>query len=116
RGRTSVLDTCPWERIAADCGARFERLTAIRNMNAMPLPRLSTLAAAVMLALCILALPASGQTVVVLVNGEPITNLDIEQRTKLQFLTTRKQAARQEILNELIDDKVKIKEGKKFGV
>jgi len=85
-------------------------------MNAMPLPRLSTLAAAVMLALFILALPASAQTVVVLVNGEPITNLDIEQRTKLQFLTTRKQAARQEILNELIDDKVKIKEGKKFGV
>jgi peptidyl-prolyl cis-trans isomerase SurA len=85
-------------------------------MNAIPLPRLATLAAAVMLVLFISVLPASAQTVVVLVNGEPITNLDIEQRTKLQFLTTRKQASRQEVLNELIDEKVKIKEGKKFGV
>src|SRR3954469_18676612 len=85
-------------------------------MNAIPLPRLATLAAAAMLGLFISVLPASAQTVVVLVNGEPITNLDIEQRTKLQFLTTRKQASRQEVLNELIDEKVKIKEGKKFGV
>src|ERR1700742_905742 len=85
-------------------------------MNAMPLPRLSTLAAAVMLALLISVLPVSAQTVVVLVNGEPITNLDIEQRTKLIFLTTHKQAKRDEVLNELIDEKVKLKEGKKFGV
>src|SRR5262249_38555489 len=32
------------------------------------------------------------------------------------FLTTHKQAGRQEVINELIDEKVKIKEGKKFGV
>ena len=51
-----------------------------------------------------------------MVNGEPITNFDIEQRTKLNFLTTHKQTPRQEVINELIDEKVKIKEGKKFGV
>ena len=51
-----------------------------------------------------------------MVNGEPITNLDIEQRTKLNFLTTRKQMPRQEVIDELIDEKVKIKEAKKFGV
>jgi peptidyl-prolyl cis-trans isomerase SurA len=85
-------------------------------MNAMPLPRLSTLAAAVMLALFISVLPVSAQTVVVLVNGEPITSLDIEQRTKLIFLTTHKQAKREEVINELIDEKVKLREGKKFGV
>jgi len=82
----------------------------------MPLPRLSTLAAAVMLALFVSVLPVSAQTVVVLVNGEPITNLDIEQRTKLIFLTTHKQAKRDEVINELIDEKVKLREGKKFGV
>ncbi len=82
----------------------------------MPLPRLSTLAAAVMLALPISVLPASAQTVVVLVNGEPITSLDIEQRTKLMVLTTHKQAKREEVINELIDEKVKLREGKKFGV
>ena len=56
------------------------------------------------------------QTVAVMVNGEPITQYDIEQRSKLTFLTTHKPADRQQVINELIDEKVKIKEGKKFGV
>lgn len=60
--------------------------------------------------------PLRAQSVAVMVNGDPITNYDIEQRTKLNFLTTRKRAARQDVINELIDEKVKIKEGKKFGV
>jgi peptidyl-prolyl cis-trans isomerase SurA len=60
--------------------------------------------------------PAHAQTVAVMVNGEPITNYDIEQRSKLTFLTTHKQPARQDVINELIDEKVKIKEGKKYGV
>ena len=59
-------------------------------------------------------LPA--QSIACMVSGEPITTLDIEQRTKLNFLTTRKQSPRQEILDELINDKVKIKEAKRFGV
>ena len=60
--------------------------------------------------------PLHAQTVAVMVNGEPITNYDIEQRSKLTFLTTHKAADRQQVINELIDEKVKIKEGKKFGV
>ena len=60
--------------------------------------------------------PLHAQTVAVMVNGEPITNYDIEQRSKLTFLTTHKPPSRQEVINELIDEKVKIKEGKKFGV
>jgi peptidyl-prolyl cis-trans isomerase SurA len=60
--------------------------------------------------------PSHAQTVVVMVNGDPITNYDIEQRSKLNFLTTHKPADRQQVINELIDEKVKIKEGKKFGV
>jgi peptidyl-prolyl cis-trans isomerase SurA len=59
---------------------------------------------------------AQAQSIVVMVNGDPITDYDVEQRTKLNFLSTRKQQSRQEVLNELIDDKVKIKEGKKYGV
>jgi len=62
------------------------------------------------------ASPLRAQTVAVMVNGEPITNYDIEQRSKLNFLTTHKPADRQEVINELIDEKVKIKEAKKFGV
>jgi len=56
------------------------------------------------------------QSVACMVGGEPITNLDIEQRTKLNFLTTHKQATRQEVIDQLVDEKVKIREGKKYGV
>jgi peptidyl-prolyl cis-trans isomerase SurA len=62
------------------------------------------------------ASPLHAQTVAVMVNGEPITNYDIEQRTKLNALTTRQQMPRQDVINELINEKVKIKEAKKFGV
>src|SRR6266511_4016701 len=60
--------------------------------------------------------PLRAQSVAVLVNGEPITSYDIEQRTKLNFLTTRKPMPRQEVIDQLIDEKVKIKEAKRFGV
>ena len=86
------------------------------NMTAMPSLRLSTLLATIMLAAIGCSAPARAQSIVVMVNGEPITNMDIEQRTKLTFLTTHKQATRQEVINELIDEKVKIKEAKRFGV
>lgn len=59
---------------------------------------------------------ARAQNVVVMVNGEPITNLDIEQRTKLGALSGSKAVGRQQVLEELINEKLKIKEGKKFGV
>ena len=51
-----------------------------------------------------------------MVSGEPITDFDIEQRSKLDFISTHKAPARQDVINELIDEKVKIKEAKKFGV
>jgi peptidyl-prolyl cis-trans isomerase SurA len=60
--------------------------------------------------------PLHAQSVAVLVNGEPITNYDVEQRTKLNFLTTHKQMPRQEVIDQLIDEKVKIREAKKYGV
>jgi peptidyl-prolyl cis-trans isomerase SurA len=56
------------------------------------------------------------QTVAVMVNGEPITNYDIEQRGKLTSLSTHKPADRQQVIDELIDEKVKMREGKKFGI
>jgi peptidyl-prolyl cis-trans isomerase SurA len=81
--------------------------------------RLRSLVAGCAVALGLLASgvsPLHAQSVAVLVNGEPITNYDIEQRTKLNFLTTHKQMARQEVIDELINEKVKIKEAKRFGV
>ena len=74
------------------------------------------LSLAAALALIASAPPLRAQTVAVMVNGEPITNYDIEQRSKLTLLTTHKAAERQDVINELIDEKLKIKEAKKFGV
>jgi peptidyl-prolyl cis-trans isomerase SurA len=60
--------------------------------------------------------PLWAQSVAVMVNGEPITNFDIEQRSKLNELSTHKVPTRQEVIDELIDEKVKIKEAKKYSV
>jgi peptidyl-prolyl cis-trans isomerase SurA len=80
--------------------------------------RLSPLILGCVAALTLLccASPSHAQTVAVMVNGEPITNYDIEQRSKLNFLTTHKAADRQQVIEELIDEKLKIREAKKYGV
>jgi len=65
-----------------------------------------------------LATPLHAQQVVVIVNGEPITALDIEQRSKLIQMSSQahKAPARQEVIDQLIDEKLKVKEAKKFGL
>jgi peptidyl-prolyl cis-trans isomerase SurA len=72
------------------------------------------IATAVILTCCGSQLRA--QSVAVMVNGEAITNFDIEQRTKLTVLSTQKSPSRQEVIDELINEKVKIKEGKKYSI
>src|SRR5262245_52838092 len=59
---------------------------------------------------------APAQTLVAVVNGEPITALDVESRMKFIQLSTQKQAARPDVINELIDEKLKVKEGKRWGI
>jgi peptidyl-prolyl cis-trans isomerase SurA len=81
-------------------------------------PRSCAAAAALAIWLAPAALsPARAQNAVVVVNGDPITNFDIEQRQKLMGLSGGGKAhSRQEALEELINDRVKIKEGKKFSL
>ena len=77
----------------------------------------SRLFAAILIgALLGLAESAWAQQVVVVVNGEPITSLDIEQRSKLTQLFSHKVPPRQEVLDELITEILKVKEGKKWGL
>lgn len=52
--------------------------------------------------------------VVAVVNGEPITAVDIAQRTRLIQLSTQKSPPRQEVLDELIDDKLKVQLSKRY--
>jgi peptidyl-prolyl cis-trans isomerase SurA len=72
-------------------------------------------AAAALAVLLLLAYqgPARAQ-IVALVNGEPITTLDIAQRTRLIQLSTQKSPGRQEVLDELIDDKLKVHLAKRY--
>jgi peptidyl-prolyl cis-trans isomerase SurA len=72
--------------------------------------------AALLLAVAAAASPAVAQNVVVVVNGEPITAFDIEQRSKFIQLSTQKTPGRPDVLNELIDEKLKVKEAKRWGV
>jgi peptidyl-prolyl cis-trans isomerase SurA len=64
------------------------------------------------------AMPAIGhsQAVVVMVDGEPITALDIEQRAKFIQMSTQKVPARQQVIDSLIDEILEIREAKKFGI
>jgi peptidyl-prolyl cis-trans isomerase SurA len=58
---------------------------------------------------------ADAQTAV-LVNGDPVTQFDIEQRAKLIQLSSHKTAARNEVVEELINEKLKIQLLKRFMI
>ena len=73
----------------------------------------AVLAAAALLAV---ASTARCQEVVVLVDGEPITALDIAQRTKFIEMSTHKPPARQAVLNDLIDEILELREAKRYTV
>jgi peptidyl-prolyl cis-trans isomerase SurA len=75
-------------------------------------------AAAMLGAAMLTAVPAIGhcQEVVVLVDGEPITALDIEQRSKFMQMSENKTPPRQEVIDSLIDETLEIREAHKFGI
>ena len=64
----------------------------------------------------LLPAPAAAQQIVALVNGEPITALDVAQRLKLHQLSTRRSPPRQELIEELINEKIKIQQAKSLGI
>ena len=54
--------------------------------------------------------------VVVLVNGSPVTALDIVQRAKLKEVSGGKAVSRDEVLKELIDDHLKVFIARRYGL
>jgi peptidyl-prolyl cis-trans isomerase SurA len=81
-----------------------------------------TTVTAALVALGVLALgtigstPARAQQVVVLVDGQPITALDIEQRTKFIIMSAHRTPTRQEVVDGLIDEILEIREAKHYSV
>jgi peptidyl-prolyl cis-trans isomerase SurA len=74
-----------------------------------------SLAAALFLSLAGAA-PALAQGAVATVNGEPITARDVEQRMRVSALLFRQPLSRPAAVQELVDDRVKIAEGRRLGM
>jgi len=71
---------------------------------------------AAMMAVILAAAPAAAQQVAAMVNGTPITTYDIEQRSKFLQLSTQKTPARQEVLQALIDERIKVQEAGRYNM
>ena len=75
---------------------------------------------ALAVACLIVAAAASGtaraQQVLMVVNGDVITAYDVEQRMKFVQLSTRKPGVRNEVIDELIDDKLKVQFGRRYKI
>ena len=56
------------------------------------------------------------QTVGAIADSEPITELEIQQRSRLTEQSTRKTPAREEVIDELRKEKLKVQEAREFGV
>jgi peptidyl-prolyl cis-trans isomerase SurA len=64
-----------------------------------------------------LVLPTMTQAqIVVIANGSPITEFDIQQRTRLLASSSQKAPSRKDVINELIDDRIKITRAKDYGL
>ena len=71
--------------------------------------------AAGLLATALLLPLAANAQVVVIANGSPITELDIAQRSKLLAESTHKTPSRQDVIEELINDRLKLSKAKSYG-
>ena len=90
-----------------------------KAMSILPVRTCSrTFGAAVLAALAILVLTATAraQEVVLLVDGVPITSLDIDQRAKFMEMSTHKPPARQEAIDELVNEILELREAKRYGL
>jgi peptidyl-prolyl cis-trans isomerase SurA len=56
------------------------------------------------------------QFVAAIVNGEPITHYDIDQRIKLNQIASQKAPSRKEVLEELIDERLKLQLIRRYNI
>lgn len=72
---------------------------------------------ATLLAMSSVAVPGIARAqLVALVNGAPITELDISQRSRLDQVTTGKSLSHKQVLEELIEDHLKVFIAKRYGL
>src|SRR3954447_22843604 len=83
--------------------------------------RYPRIACAGLVATTLLAFPlfvpsASAQQVVARVNGEPITAVDVAQRSKLIQASTKTPPPHKQVLDELIDEQLKIQAARRYRI
>jgi peptidyl-prolyl cis-trans isomerase SurA len=88
------------------------------TLKRLPLSPLRLVALVTLACAWLAAVPAGAQAqqVLVIVNGDPITAYDVEQRMKLSQLSGQKTTDRQATIQELIDEKIKIQLLKRFMI
>ena len=60
--------------------------------------------------------PTQAQQIVLLVNGSPITDLDIAHREKFIEMSNHKKPSRQEAINSLVDETLELKEAARYSL
>ncbi|MCC6890256.1 MAG: SurA N-terminal domain-containing protein, partial [Hyphomicrobiales bacterium] len=84
-------------------------------MNSAHAMKIAGIAASLCLSLAC-ASPALAQHVVARVNGAPITEMDVVQRTKLLTLSGAKPSGRKDVLDQLIDEQLKMQVAQRYRI
>lgn len=112
-----------WTRIARGGVEDLKMLSLVANRYRLTATLVQRLRGAARTLACVFALSvvavigtqsAAHAQIVALVNGDPITALDVAKRAKLVQMSTQKTPTHQEVLDELIDDKLKVHIGKRY--
>jgi peptidyl-prolyl cis-trans isomerase SurA len=111
-----ISNVCrPSAAATADFQARGAQ-TAMWQTNRIGRGGLARAALIAAILFCSPSISRAQSIVVALVDGVPITEFDITQRTNLERLSTQKQLPRQVVLNTLIDEILEVKEAKRFSI
>src|SRR5579885_3435359 len=96
----------------------FKRLRERKPMSQVPVHASCRAGVTAMIAAAVIfaATSIAQAQVALLVDGQPITALDIEQRTKFIEMSTHKTPTRQEVIDGLIDELLEIREAKRYTI
>jgi peptidyl-prolyl cis-trans isomerase SurA len=80
--------------------------------------RISGVATALSMLACVatISLPARAQQIILLVNGTPITDLDIAHREKFMEMSNHKKPNRQDVINGLVDETLELREAARYSL
>jgi peptidyl-prolyl cis-trans isomerase SurA len=71
---------------------------------------------AILAFMAMIPLPVRAQQIILLVNGTPITDLDIAHREKFMEMSNHKKPNRQEVINSLVDETLELKEAARYSL